>query len=82
MTLTEAYWRPTYADLMNVPMYIKVAVLFSAFAEHIKFGETVFYDRGWNMRVFDDYKAAVEWLLSKQFVPPDPNRRNKTGTDR
>ena len=63
MSTLETYWRTQYAEEMNIPKYIRGAFVFTELTEELRFGETVFFNRGWNFHVFDAIDAALDWLL-------------------
>ena len=41
----------------------RAAIVFRELNEDYQFFETVVRNRGWNVRIFDDYDAAIGWLL-------------------
>ena len=43
----------------------KAAIVFREINEDFEFLETTVRNRGWNVRIFDDYDAAVDWLTEK-----------------
>jgi hypothetical protein len=40
----------------------RAAIVFKELNEDFRFLETVLRNRGWSVRIFDDYDAAMDWL--------------------
>ena len=60
---TEVYHRPMEFNKLGVPIGIMVAlVVRSEHKEFFKFLETVCMNRGFFFSIFEDKKAALEWL--------------------
>jgi hypothetical protein len=40
----------------------RAAIVFRELNKDFQFLETVCRNRGWNIRIFDDYDVAIDWL--------------------
>ena len=59
----EIYYRPKGLINIGVPFKVTIAeVIKPEHREHFHFLETVFRNRGFNFRIFDDRESAMEWL--------------------
>jgi hypothetical protein len=60
----EIYYRPNKLINLGIPFIkIKIAeVVLPAHKEHFGFLETVFRNRGFDFRMFDDRESAIHWL--------------------
>ena len=65
----DIHGRPKVYNGLEVDRLISAAYVFAELNDDIRFYEDVCRNRGWNVRVFDDYKTAVDWLL-KQYRSP------------
>ena len=58
----ESYERPAiYEDLWG-DRTISAAIVFRELNDDSQFLENVCRNRGWNVRIFDDYDTAIDWL--------------------
>lgn len=64
MSTAEIYNRPKEFKKAGVPWQLKSAMLFDPEKVDIdtEFVETVFYNRGWQLRCFLELTAALDWL--------------------
>lgn len=58
----ESYDRPTIYENLGFDRITKLASLVSEINDELRFYETVCRNRGWQMRVFDEYADAAAWL--------------------
>jgi hypothetical protein len=59
----EMYYRPNVLIKIGVPFKIKIAeVVLPAHKKHFGFLETVFRNRGFDFRIFEDRESAIHWL--------------------
>lgn len=65
LSLFEYYERPDVNKQIGISQRWKIAMVFSEMSENTHFMETVFRNRGYNFRQFDDIEKAKEWLLSE-----------------
>lgn len=65
LSLFEYYERPDVNKQIGISQRWKIAMVFSEMGENTHFMETVFRNRGYNFRQFDDIGKAKEWLLSE-----------------
>lgn len=61
----EGYDRPSVYAGIGLHRLTKLATLVREVDDNLKFYETVCVNRGWSMKVFDDYDAAVAWLMER-----------------
>ena len=62
----EIYYRPQGLTETGIPSEVKIAeVVRPVHKEHFGFLETVFRNRGFDFRVFDDRESAIQWLINK-----------------
>ncbi len=58
----ESYERSAvYEDLWD-DRTIRTAIVFRELNEDYRFLETVCRNRGWDIRIFDDYDTGIDWL--------------------
>jgi len=60
---------PGIYEKINVPKTVKLACLISedaATAKEMVFYETICRNRGWQIRLFKDRNAAMQWLYGQQ----------------
>jgi hypothetical protein len=62
------YERPNVYDDIGINKFISAACVYSELNSDLRFYEDVCQNRGWNVRVFDDYAAAIEWLLKQKRI--------------
>jgi len=60
----QSYDRPNVYGEIGFDRSFKLATLVNEICADLKFYETVCQNRGWQMRVFDDFVNAVDWLNS------------------
>lgn len=60
--LSDFYDRPTINEKLGVSRRFKTAMVFSKLTENTKFMETVFRNRGYNLRHFQNIDEAKSWL--------------------
>jgi hypothetical protein len=60
--LHELYDRPKVIEELGFPREVKVAILFPEVNADAQFLENVYVNAGFPVRVFQDSKAALEWL--------------------
>ncbi|MBC7878901.1 MAG: hypothetical protein H7Y59_17145 [Anaerolineales bacterium] len=60
--LLEYYERPTINEQIGISHLWKIAMIFKELNEQTYFMETVFRNRGFDFRQFEDIKEAKEWL--------------------
>lgn len=65
LSFFEYYQRPEVNKGIGISQRWKIAMVFSEMGESTHFMETVFRNRGYNFRQFDDIGKAKEWLLSE-----------------
>lgn len=63
--LFEYYERPDINMKIGISRRWKIAMVFSELSKNTYFMETVFRNRGYNFRQFDDIEKARNWLLGK-----------------
>lgn len=61
-SLSDYYDRPTINEKLGVSRKFKTAMVFPKLTEDTKFMETVFRNRGYNLRHFTDIEKAKEWV--------------------
>ena len=72
MTLPELYWLADEAQGLRVPWDVRVAVAAPRTRYRIEayeFFALVFRNAGYDVKLFDDRKAAEEWLVRPQPAP-------------
>lgn len=57
-----SYNRPELYASLGFTRKVRMAHLFTALTDDLKFYETVCVNRGWDVKVFTDYSAALDWL--------------------
>ncbi len=57
------YNYPTHAKSASIPIYLKMAILYSNDHDNFRFLETVCRNSGYNVHIFKDNDSAIEWLL-------------------
>lgn len=57
-----SFERSTLYDEIWGDRSTRAAIVFRELNEDFRFLETAMRNRGWNVRIFDDYDAAVNWL--------------------
>ena len=62
-TITS-YDRPDLYDEIWGDRSACASIVFKEIKAEFRFLETAARNRGWNVRIFDDYDAAVNWLAS------------------
>lgn len=65
LTILEYYERPDVNKEIGMSYSWKIAMVFKELTENTRFMETVFRNRGYNFRQFDDIDEAREWVLSE-----------------
>lgn len=65
MQVVDYYERPYVNAQIGISLKWKIAMVFSKLTEDTQFMETVFRNRGYNFRQFDDIEKAREWIQSK-----------------
>lgn len=63
----DSYKRPTEYEDLGLERNVRTAIVFRELNEDLKFYETVCKNRGWNVRIFIDYDAAIDWLDGTTF---------------
>ena len=63
-SLMEYYERPEVNRQIGISTTWKIAMVFKELTDDTLFMETVFRNRGYNFRQFDDLDMAREWVLS------------------
>ena len=58
----SAYDRPDVLDRLGVKRTVKFASLYQKLDVQTRYTENVYRNRGWRMRDFTDFDAAIEWL--------------------
>ena len=56
------YDYPALAKSENIPIYLKMAILYLTDYDNFRFLETVCRNSGYNIRIFKDNNSAIEWL--------------------
>jgi len=64
-SLLEYYERPAINMKIGISSKWKIAMVFRELTQHTQFMETVFRNRGYNFRQFDDIEKAKSWLLNE-----------------
>jgi hypothetical protein len=63
-TVSEIYYRPQKVFKLALPFTIKLAeIVLPIHRPHFDFLETVFRNRGFDFRIFDDRESAIKWLV-------------------
>ncbi len=57
------YSRPELFNKLEFKRTWRAAMVVKELNNDTQFYETVFQNKGWQIRGFDDYDAAVEWLI-------------------
>ncbi|HCB01795.1 MAG TPA: hypothetical protein DEP19_05380 [Anaerolineae bacterium] len=65
LTILEYYERPDINKEIGMPYTWKIAMVFKELTENTRFMETVFRNRGYNFRQFDDIDEARAWVLGE-----------------
>ena len=60
--LSDFYERPSINEGLGISRKFRTAMVFSQFTEDTRFMETVFSNRGYNLRHFTDIDEARAWL--------------------
>ena len=58
----SSYERSALYDKIWGDRSTRAAIVFKELNASFRFLETTVRNRGWNLRIFDDYDAAVNWL--------------------
>jgi len=61
----DYYARPSINEKLGISRKFRTAMIFAELTENTKFMETVFINRGYNLRHFADIEKAKAWLKSK-----------------
>jgi hypothetical protein len=62
-SISEIYYRPKRLLKIGIPFKVKIAeVVLPAHKEHFDFLETVWRNRGFDFRIFNDQESAIQWL--------------------
>lgn len=64
LSVFEFYERPEVNSKIGISLKWKIAMVFKELDKNTLFMETVFRNRGYNFRQFDDIEKAREWVLS------------------
>ena len=64
-SLLDFYARPTINEKLGISRTFRTAMVFTELTENTKFMETVFINRGYNLRHFTDIEKAKDWLKDK-----------------
>lgn len=62
MKTLPSYKRPQLYNEIGFSHNQKGAILFKELSDDHRFYENACQNRGWNVRVFDDYEEALKWL--------------------
>jgi hypothetical protein len=65
----ELFYKVDSYDENGVLRNMKEAVIFPIYdpeSEQVKFYETICRNRGFNVRIFNDYDRGLDWLLNEQ----------------
>lgn len=62
LNVTVSFNRPNKFKELGIDNNTKGAVVFKKLTKESLFYENVCQNRGWNMRVFDNYETAMDWL--------------------
>ncbi|HMU92062.1 MAG TPA: hypothetical protein PKE35_06735 [Anaerolineales bacterium] len=65
LRLFELYERPSINVRIGLSHKWKIAMIFSELTQNTFFMETVFRNRGYNFRQFDNLEKARTWILSE-----------------
>jgi hypothetical protein len=65
LSVLEYHERPDVNKEIGMSYSWKIAMVFKDLNENTRFMETVFRNRGYNFRQFDDVEKAREWVLSE-----------------
>jgi hypothetical protein len=65
LRLFEYYERPGRVEKIGMPRRSKIAMVFRKLTADTQFMETVFRNRGYNLRQFDDLEKARAWVTGK-----------------
>jgi hypothetical protein len=65
LTIADYYQRPSTNEQIGLSHRSKIAMVFKELTENTKFMETVFNNRGYNFRQFDDLDQAKAWMMEK-----------------
>lgn len=60
--IDKSFERPALYEEIWGDHSARAAMVFRELNEDFQFLETVNRNRGWNVRIFDDYDAAIDWL--------------------
>jgi len=60
--LTDYYKRPAINEQLGISRKFKIAMVFAQITKDTKFMETVFNNRGYNLRHFTNIEEARQWL--------------------
>jgi hypothetical protein len=60
--LSDYYDRPSINEKLGISRKFKTAMIFAQLTEDTRFMETVFINRGYNLRHFTDIDKAKAWL--------------------
>ena len=58
----NSYERSALYDALWGDRSTRAAIVFKEINKDFRFLETSIRNRGWNVRIFDDYDAAINWL--------------------
>jgi len=65
LKVIDYYERPNVNAGIGISLKWKIAMVFSKLTEDTQFMETVFRNRGYNFRQFDDVEEARKWVVGK-----------------
>ncbi len=65
LSVSEYYRRPNINEEIGISRSWKVAMIFKELNQDTHFMETVFRNRGYNMREFADLKEAEAWIAEE-----------------
>ncbi len=61
--IVDVYNRPKEYTKIGVERSLITAIVFKKLNDDLQFYEEICQSRGWNIAVFDDYDAAITWLI-------------------
>lgn len=63
-----AFSRPGLYEELGMKRSVNMAIVAQELSDDLAFYENVCVNRGWKVRLFDNYNAALEWLATKTSV--------------
>lgn len=63
MNMMGFYKRPSVNERIGISRLWKTAIVWKRQTDDTHFMETVFRNRGFNLRAFDDFEKAMSWLI-------------------